>query len=188
MNAAHLHLMTNHIPVIGIPLAVLVLIWGLVRKEAAVERVGLVLLVLVALGTIPAYLSGDPAHELVEREPGVRRALIHEHEEAADFGFFFAEAIGVGALAALVLRKKYPKLAQRTSVATAAVGVFTFFVIARVALLGGDIRHVEIRTDALTRLINPQAATDTSNTVQERPRFRREGEDSAERGEASETP
>lgn len=188
MNAAHLHLMTNHIPVIGIPLAVLVLIYGLVRKQEAVEQVGLGLLVLVALGTIPAYLSGDPAHELVEHEPGVRHALVHEHEEAADFGFFFAEAIGVGALAVLVTRKKYPKLAHRTSVATAVVGVFTFFVIARVALLGGDIRHVEIRTDALTRLLNPQAAADTSNTVQERPRFRREGDDSAARPEQTPAP
>lgn len=188
MNAAHLHLITNHIPVIGIPLAVLVLIWGLVRKEEAVERVGLVLLVLIAVGTIPAYLSGDPAHEMVERAPGVRHALIHEHEEAADFGFFFAEALGVGALAVLALRKKFPKIAHRTSVVTAVVGVFTFVVMARVALLGGDIRHVEIRTDALTRAINPQAAADTSNTVEERPRFRREREDSAEGGEGTPAP
>lgn len=178
MNLAHLHLITNHIPVIGLPIAVALLLYGMWRRESGVKRAALWLTVLVALGTIPAYASGDGAHELVEHEPGVRHALIHEHEEAADLAFTLLEITGGLALLALILERRKENVARMATIGTFALGVVVSVAMARVAELGGVIRHVEIRTDAMTRFFDPAAAKDTSNTVQERPHFRREQTDS----------
>ncbi len=179
MNLAHLHLITNHIPVIGLPIAVALLLYGMWRRESGVKTAALWLTVLVALATIPAYASGDGAHRLVEREPGVRHALIHAHEEAADTAFFLLEVTGGLALLALVFERRKENVARMATIGTLVLGAVVSVAMARVAELGGVIRHVEIRTDAMTRFFDPAAAADTSNTVQERPHFRRAPGDSA---------
>lgn len=174
MNGAHLHLVTNHIPVIGLPIAVVLLIFGLWRRERALKTAALWLTVAVALGTIPAYASGDAAHHLVEHEPGVRHALVHAHSEAADLAFTLLEITGGLALIALFLEKRNERLAHLSTIGTLVLGIVVSVAMVRVAELGGVIRHVEIRNDALNRLLDPSAAADTSNTVQP-PHERRRG-------------
>jgi multisubunit Na+/H+ antiporter MnhF subunit len=174
VNLAHLHLITNHIPVIGLPIAVVLLIFGLWRKERALTSAALWLTVLVALGTIPAYASGDGAHHLVEQEPGVRHELIHEHEDAADIAFTLLEITGGLALLVLIFQSRQAALATKGAIVVVVLGIVVSAAMARVAELGGVIRHVEIRTDGLTKMLDPAAAADTSNTIQERhlPRMR----------------
>ena len=64
LSPAHLHLVLNHIPVLGTMLfAPLVLVWGLLRRSRDVTQIGLLLAVLLAATTIPIYLTGEPAEE-----------------------------------------------------------------------------------------------------------------------------
>ena len=83
MNPAHLHLMLNHIPVLGMAFGLALVSLALLRKSEELKRISLGFLIVIALLAIPAYLTGEPAEELVENLPGVSKSSIEQHEEAA---------------------------------------------------------------------------------------------------------
>ena len=91
MNAAHLHLLLNHLPVIGIPIIGVFLLLALAGKQQALVRIALGFTVVLALLTVPVYLSGEPAEEIVEDLPGVPHAVLEEHEEIANVTFVATE-------------------------------------------------------------------------------------------------
>ena len=145
MTAAHLHLLLNHVPVLGTAFCFAVLLYGVVRRSADALRVALVGLVLVALATIPTYLSGQEAEHQVEGQPGVTHDAIEEHEEAALFALIGAEVLGVGAAAALYLGRGNRVAPRGLLMALLALCALGFTVMARVANLGGQVHHPEIR-------------------------------------------
>jgi hypothetical protein len=67
----------NHIPVIGIPTGAALLIYGLLRRSEEVKRVSLLVFVVVAIITLPTYLAGKAAEDMVEHLAGVDDDLIH---------------------------------------------------------------------------------------------------------------
>jgi uncharacterized membrane protein YqjE len=98
MSWAHVHLALNHVPVIGLPIVVLLLLWGLGRRNAEVIRAAFGLLVLLALVTLVVQLTGEPAEELVEGLPGVVDSIVERHEEAA-----LVATVGMSGLGLLAL-------------------------------------------------------------------------------------
>jgi len=108
MSWGHLHLLLNHVPVIGTLLGLLLLLVAFGRKNEELKKVTLGLFVLIALVTVPVYLTGEPAEEMVENIPGVSEAMIEQHENAALFSLIAVEVGGIIALAGLLLfgRKK----------------------------------------------------------------------------------
>ena len=145
MNPAHLHLLVNHIPVFGTLGAALLLAWGVLRKNDEVLRVGLILMVLIAVATWGVQLTGDPAEEAVEHLPGVTRQLIHAHEEAAELSTIVIAIAGISALVTLFLVRGRRAAGRAMSIVTMVIGLAGFGLVARAANLGGAIRHTEIR-------------------------------------------
>lgn len=145
LNGAHIHLLVNHVPVFGTIGAALLIVWGLLRKSEEVLRVGLVLFVLIAIATWGVKLTGDPAEHTIIGMAGVQRAMIHEHEQAADWATMAISLGGILALLTLFLLHGRRAAATAMSWVTVLVGIFGFVVVARAATLGGEIRHPEIR-------------------------------------------
>ena len=144
LNAPHLHLLVNHAPVFASVFAALLLLWALVRRTAEARRIALAGVVVVGLATLPAYYTGEPAEHAVGHEQGVERKRIHEHEEAAEWGLIGASIAGVIALGSLVaFRRREPPVAAIVIVLLLDLWVVAIFT--RVATLGGEIRHPEIR-------------------------------------------
>jgi hypothetical protein len=85
MNWAHVHLLLNHVPVIGVAFGFFLLLLGVVRKSDELKRASLVVFVVVGALAVPTYLTGEPAEKIVRDLPGVSRALIEQHEDAAMF-------------------------------------------------------------------------------------------------------
>src|SRR6185503_13806059 len=83
MNFAHLHLLLNHVPVIGIVVACAVLAYAVWRPSEEVARLGLALVIALAVASVGVYFTGDPTEEIVERLPDVSKSAIEAHEEAA---------------------------------------------------------------------------------------------------------
>ena len=148
MNPAHLHLVTNHIPVIGSYAALLVLAWGLARKSDEVVRVGLLGFVVVGLAAAGVQLTGEGAEEVVERLATVTHDSIEEHEEAALFSTIVLGVAGALGLLALFLSHRRGGPARALTLATLVAGALGAAVVTRTAVLGGQINHPEIRQGA----------------------------------------
>jgi uncharacterized membrane protein len=146
MNGPFLHLAVNHIPVVGVPVAFLLLAYGMVRRSADVIRASLWLLVLMAIAALVAWKSGGPAARIVKDIPGIMRPNIHEHAEAADYAFWGALILGGLALVGLWLSRHGEGTPTALSALILLGSLFMSVVFARVAHLGGLIRHPEIKS------------------------------------------
>ncbi|MGB7208450.1 MAG: hypothetical protein WBD27_07310 [Pyrinomonadaceae bacterium] len=148
MDALHIHLLLNHFPVIGTLIGLTLLVLGFVSKSDAIKRASLAVFLGIALLTIPVYLTGEPAEESVERSVGVSKALIEDHEDAAMPALIAMEITGFFALIGLFVSFRAPRFANVSFAAALILSLVTFGLMARTANLGGQIRHVEIRSGA----------------------------------------
>ncbi len=144
MNLAHLHLVLNHVPVIGIPIALAFLLYGIVAKNMQIRRFALLVLITLAAAVLPVYLTGEPAEKIVEHLPGVAESYIEAHEEAAEISLVLTLFSGVVAFVALWFQKnvKIERLANFIVTGAASIAVFSLIYT---AYLGGKIRHSELR-------------------------------------------
>ena len=150
MNAAHLHLVLNHFPVIGSAIAIFVLIIGIIKKSDDVKKVSVLILILTALVTIPVYLTGEGAEEKIEGNyEDVDESFIHEHEDFALYSFIAMDIAGAIALVAVVLYRKPKILPNSFAYFMLAVLLIVNGMMAYTANLGGKIHHPEIREDKL---------------------------------------
>jgi uncharacterized membrane protein len=143
MNYPHLHLMVNHIPVLGTILALLLLTWALVTRRRDFIRLSLFVTLLAGLSVWPAFFTGDEAHEQLEDVKGFDHDVVEEHEESADWALWIL--LGTGAVAALGLwASRKDREVPRWAGTAAMVGLLlSSSVAARTAWLGGEIRHPE---------------------------------------------
>lgn len=148
MNPAHLHIILNHIPVIGIPFCAALLTWGLLRKSEEVKRASLLAFIVIAVLTIPTFLAGQAAEDVVEHLPGVSEQLIENHEDAALIGLIATLILGALSLAVLLLSRLFSGAARRLSILLLVLSLMGGAWLGRTANLGGKIRHTELRGEA----------------------------------------
>lgn len=141
MNEVHLHLILNHLPIVGLPLATIMLIHAIRSGNEVTRKFAAALYAVVALSAVPAFLTGEPAEEIVENIQGTSHEAIEEHEDAGKWAMIMSIATGVAAASTLVLRDGNRKWATR---ATFFLAFFAITSLARTGYLGGFIRHTEI--------------------------------------------
>jgi len=165
-NAAQVHLLLNHLPVTGSLVACLVLLSGMILKNASVRKTGLSLLVFAALTSIPAFLSGEPAEEMMEERPGVSESIMHDHEEAAEAALVMALVNGGIAAAGLLLTRRTgapDSWVRNLKGASLFLGLLTVGAMGRAAHLGGLIKHDELREDASAASTSKEAKESEKN-------------------------
>ncbi len=147
MNAAHLHLLINHLPILGILFGIFVLLAGILLNQTLIRRVALVGLIVAGVSALPANKTGEEAEEIVEHLEGVSHDLIHEHEEKAEIFLFMAG--GLALLSAIGLWAELKNHAQQKFLNYIVLGVSLVAMVmaAGVGNSGGEIRHPEIRKD-----------------------------------------
>ena len=154
MDPAHVHLLLNHVPIVGFVIGLMLFVSSLIAKSAELIRASLVIFVGIALVTIPTYISGNAAAEVLCEggakapacpDPGISKNLIQTHEDTALLAF--AAIILTGAFAWLGLWQ-----IRRTSQAPTwnlamilLLSLAAFVLVVRAANIGGEIRHPEIR-------------------------------------------
>ena len=164
LSATHLHLMLNHVPVLGTIFVLILLLWGLARRSREITSLGLLFTVILALVTIPVYLTGEPTEHQQRRATWFDKDRAHEHEEKAERGLIAVLATVVVALGALFLRRGgRPGVGAVTALATAGVAV-SAVLFALAALEGGEIHHEELRPGAVN-VAEPPAADTTLPAV-----------------------
>ena len=168
-SGAHLHLLVNHVPILGSIFALCLFIASYFTSADVLRRTAFAVLIASALAGVAADLSGDSAKDAIRGFPGVKREVIRAHEEMGDNAYLLAGALGVLSLGALIRWRRRPipgGVAAGALVATAIVSG----VMAYTGLLGGQVRHTEVRPDA-----TPADAT----VIEPRPQRRPQPADSA---------
>lgn len=159
-SGVHLHLLVNHAPILGALFALALLVASYRWAPDVLRRTALVVLIGTALAAVVADLTGDPAEDAIRGLPGVKREVIHAHEEFADKSYIAAAVVGVLALGALVRWRRAPLpggVALGALVGAAVVSGMMVYT----GLLGGQVRHTEVRpgaTKADAMVIQPPRA------------------------------
>ncbi len=156
----HLHLLINHLPVVGSIASVLLLLFAILRRNAELKRTALLAFVITAISAYATDATGDGAAHVARQIPGVSRQAIHEHSEAGDTAMDASIVDGLIALVALILAWRKPGGEQTIGdyvrhhkepnqwliVATLIVGLVQIYYVSVAAYEGGLIRHPEIQS------------------------------------------
>ena len=148
MSSVHLHLLLNHIPVLGTAFAMLLLAFAMLKGSDELKKVSLGAFVITALVTIPVYLTGEPAAETVEKLAGVLDA--DRHEKAALIAFIILGALGVVSLAGLLFFRRNRTIPLWFTGFVLVLSLAATGTVGWTANLGGQIRHSEIRDGSAT--------------------------------------
>ena len=156
MTATHLHLLLNHLPVLGALFGMGLLFYGVLRKSEDLKRAALLVFVIVALLSIPVYLTGEPAEDGVKGLPGVSNVIVEKHEEAAVFTFGLLLVLGFTGLISLVIFRSGKLIPTWLNSGLLTLSLVVFGSSAWTANLGGQVRHTEIRPGAAAPAANAE--------------------------------
>ena len=149
MTLAHLHLILNHVPTVGSAAALGLLILGYARRNEHLKHVGLELLFIIAIVTLPVYVSGVAAHQELRALKQAADDPIRVHQDAALIGFTVMEFAGFMAWVALWQWRRHGAASPGLVPVATALLIVSLAVMGWAANLGGEIRHPEIRADGV---------------------------------------
>ena len=148
MNAVHVHLLLNHIPILGSIFGLLLLLYAVAKSSDELKKTSLGVFIITALMTIPVYLTGDGTAQIVSDLPGVSKEIIERHDNAATITIVAIELLGAMSLVSLWLSRKGQKLAGWRLILVLVLAVITSGLGIWTGGIGGQIRHTEIRAKA----------------------------------------
>lgn len=140
MTDAHLHLLVNHIPIVGTPLVALLLGAALVRGSRELLGTALVAAVLIAVAGAPAYFTGEDAEHQIRKASWFKRETAHEHEERGEKAIIALGLTGVVAAAGWWRLRSKPEDRLLAGVTLAGL-VVSAALMAWTGAEGGEIRH-----------------------------------------------
>jgi len=159
-SGVHIHLLVNHAPIFGSVFAFCLLVVSYFGAPNVFRRTAFVILIITAIAGIVADKTGEPAEDAIRGYPGVKRQIIHDHEDMAEKAWKLAAVLGVVSIGALFRWRRRP-IPNGVTVAMVLGTAFVGGAMIYTGLLGGRIRHTEIRpgaTDADAVVIEPRRA------------------------------
>ena len=156
---AHVLLLINHFPTIGMILGLGLLLLSFIRKNDHLKKVSLEVLFLIALATMPVYVSGQAAAETLKGQTGVSAEAIMAHNDAALASFIMMEITGFIAWLVLWRMRRIGWPTTGLTYTTLILAVLTVAAVARAANIGGDIRHPEISGGQYAGLFGQSSGT-----------------------------
>ena len=149
MNAVHLHLMLNHVAILGVLFATLILIAGFLFKSPILRRAGMLAFLISAISSAVVMNTGEGAEDSVESIAGVSKDNIEAHEESAELSIWLAGITGLLSAIGLFFFLKNRKLPGMLEVLILIGGLLATGSLMNTGLLGGKIRHTELSGSAV---------------------------------------
>ncbi len=153
MDPVWMHLLVNHIPIIGTALGLLVVVASLIFKNPIVKTTGMVVYIVSALTIYPSNFTGEAAEESVEQIAGVSHDQIHQHEEAAELALTLTSLALVFAALHMFNRPKSESVQRFVLVAYIVAALAATGQSIKTGHEGGLIRRPELGNTPTT-LIN----------------------------------
>lgn len=146
MSSAHWHLIASHAPLFGIAFGLLLLLWGVLRGSDELKRAALGFCLLSALLVVPAYLTGQPAQNAVKGINGYSPETVDRHADVAGLSLAATLLAGGAAGTGLIAFRGGRPLPRLYLLTVAVTGLLAVAVMGWTSNLGGQVRHVEIRS------------------------------------------
>lgn len=153
MNGAHLHMVVNHFPIIGLFFGIGILLFGIIRKNASLINTAYVIFIICMIMGKVSMFTGEKAEDIVENL-GISHDLIHEHEELAEGFMKIMYALGAASILGLYLNRKKHSKSDLIAYLVAILSIVSVILSKSVGTSGGEIRHTEIRENP-TSTVNP---------------------------------
>ncbi|CAN5507531.1 hypothetical protein BH10BAC5_BH10BAC5_16030 [soil metagenome] len=142
-NSAYLHILINHVPVIGTGIVLFVIIYGIIRRSDEIKKLAMVLMILTSALTVVVFYSGEKSGRVVTGIAGVNEDMIDAHGEFADWSYKASTVVGIASIVLLIVyRKKHLPF---------YIVIIFFLLVAGLngmmawtSHLGGKINHLEI--------------------------------------------
>jgi hypothetical protein len=144
VDTTHLHLLLNHVPTVGTAAALALLLLAILRRDEPLKLAGLEVIFVIALLSMPVYMTGVAAQHKIREMPGVSATAMAIHQDAALYGFIVAELAGFVAWIGLWQSRRRGRAAAAIVPAVVVLTAASLVVMGRAANLGGEIRHPEI--------------------------------------------
>lgn len=148
MNLAHVHIVLNHIPSLGSALGLFMLAWAIYTRDDRLKKLGFTVMSVVGLATIPTYLSGNGARQLIAKAPGVPLGIIEVHQNAAMLTLVAMTIAGTFAWFGLWEIRRFSRASSLTTAGSLLTAAVAAGLILYTGSLGGKISHPEIRSAA----------------------------------------
>jgi len=135
------------------------LLLSFIRKNDHLKKVSLEVLFLIALATLPVYVSGQAAAETLKGQSGVSADAIMAHNDSALASFIMMEITGFFAWLVLWRMRRIGWPTTGLTYTVLVLSVLTVAAVARAANIGGDIRHPEISGGQYAGLFGQSSGT-----------------------------
>lgn len=147
MNAAHWHLVSNHLPIIIPFIGLLIMIFGFLLSSEILKRTAYSLFILGSITAFVAMYTGEEAEDIVEGLWGVDQNYIELHEESAKVFSALLYILGGFSIIGMWASWKSKAFSKGFSIATIVFAIVVLFFGGTTGATGGDIRHTELHTD-----------------------------------------
>ncbi|MCH7903682.1 MAG: hypothetical protein IH944_03840 [Armatimonadetes bacterium] len=152
MSGTHLHIVLNHLPVTLAMITLLVLIFGVLRKSADIQRLGLGLMVLLAVFGATAFFTGPGAAKFYEGND-FYQSRIQRHRDSAGVAWLTGLAVGAVGVTLIVLSRKSSTVPLSFMAIAAVVLSAQLFLLARTSNLGGQVTRPILAEDAASKML-----------------------------------
>lgn len=146
-NWAHMHLILNHIPVIVMPLATILLAIAIWRQNASIALTADWLFASTSVIAGLVYGSGFFAEDYVVQQSIANHDVISPHHDAALYALLASIIVGLWSGAMILRRRVHHELSDNLQKVSVAAGFAATMLLAWTANAGGKILHTEIRPE-----------------------------------------
>ncbi len=148
MNDAHIHLVVNHFPIIGVIFGLGILIAGMFLNSNTTKNVAYVLFIVSAIFAFVSDKTGGGAAKMVKELPNLDlNETIKTHAQLAGKFAIACYIMGIASIAGLYLNIKNNSRAKLVSFLVLIIAAVCAYLGKEVGTTGGEIRHTEIRND-----------------------------------------
>jgi uncharacterized membrane protein len=155
MTAPHFHLILNHVPTIGTAIAIGLLLLSLLRRQDTLKRVSFEVFYVLALITLPAYLSGVATALQLEKMEGISVEAIRKHHDGALVGFALMLLTGLASWLGLWQWRRVSRPSAVNTGCVLVLALLTLIAMGGTATMGGEIRHPEMLSEGAAPTAGP---------------------------------
>ena len=143
----YIHVLINPLPVYGLTMGIIALVFALVLRSRPAQMVALALIFVSGAIALPVIHYGEEGYDRVlsmTDEQGEGCLKVHEHR-ADQLGWSFYVLAGVAA-AAMLVPLKWPRTVAPLTIITLVLSFVVLGAGGYIAYAGGKVRHREFRS------------------------------------------